>query len=245
MKKFIIIIILFLLMGVHVYASRNQNAMDFEANSTQYLSIADNEPISPGSDDWTIAMNIKYESNNVVRYLFENSGAVSNNHIFLALTTGGFITIKMADAQDDKVEETGTILLKPGKWYHVALGKRGINIYSCVDGVRNTSSGNSAIGAITVTGGLAPNIGASVGASTFDGMIDEVRIWRHAIPCESLKGFMRRQLAATTTNLSGYWRLDDNLTDLSGNGNTATNNNSAIFTTEVPFGREMFMFQNL
>ena len=249
MKKYIYITIFVFLLGglyFHARASRNQNAMDFETNSTQYLSLTDTAALSPGPDDWTISMLIKYESNNVFRYLFENVGSVSNNHVYLALTTTGFIAAKMADAQDDKVEETGVIPVKPGKWYHVSLSKRGTVVYSCVDGNTNFSTGNSLIGAITLTAGTALNIAAATGASTFDGMIDEVRIYKSAIPCEAQKGTMRRELGTSTDtsiNLQGYWKFNDDLSDSSGKGNTATNNNSAVFTTEIPFGHEMFMFQ--
>jgi len=43
-------------------------------------------------------------------------------------------------------------------------------------------------------------------------------------------------LIGTETGLKGYWKLNDSLLDETTNNNDLTNVNSAVFSTDVPFG---------
>src|SRR3990167_3130654 len=69
---------------------------------------------------------------------------------------------------------------------------------------------------------------------TFDGLIDDVRVWSVFKTAEEIAASYNVELCCDETNLQGYWRLDNALTDLTTNTNDLTNNNSATFSVDIP-----------
>jgi len=70
----------------------------------------------------------------------------------------------------------------------------------------------------------------------FDGMIDEVVITSDVITAgEAANLYAGYDASTILDNIGGYWKLNNVLTDSSGNGNTLTNNGTATFSTTVPF----------
>jgi hypothetical protein len=75
------------------------------------------------------------------------------------------------------------------------------------------------------------------GAADFiDGLVDEVRVWNDVRTGTEISDNYMQELAGTEGGLVGYWKLNNNLTDSTSNGNDLTNNNSATFSSDVPFG---------
>ena len=66
-------------------------------------------------------------------------------------------------------------------------------------------------------------------------MIDDVRLWSVVRTGTEINNNKSIQLLGTETNLNAYWRLNNNLVDKTANGNTLTNNGSAVFSTDTPF----------
>lgn len=77
-------------------------------------------------------------------------------------------------------------------------------------------------------------IGARDTTKFWDGKIDEVRVYNDIrTPAEIAANAGREQ--GTGNNLQGYWKLNNALTDASGNSNTLTNSGAAAFSTDTPF----------
>ena len=73
------------------------------------------------------------------------------------------------------------------------------------------------------------------GTDYLDGLIDDVRIWNAIRSATDIANARSAQLLGSETNLQGYWRLNNNYTDLTSNNNTLTASGSPVFSTDVPF----------
>lgn len=66
----------------------------------------------------------------------------------------------------------------------------------------------------------------------FEGNIDEVRVWNYARTAEQIKANYTKTLKPET-GLVGYWKLDGNALDSSGNGNNGTVNGGVTWSESV------------
>jgi len=69
----------------------------------------------------------------------------------------------------------------------------------------------------------------------FDGLIDEVRVWNDVRTEAEIQDNLGVELVGTEANLQGYWKLNNDYTDETANGNDLTPITSPVFTTEIPF----------
>lgn len=122
------------------------------------------------------------------------------------------------------------------RWHHaVVVGNTTTGLqYLYVDGVfiMSANRGNTAtlynnIG-VAYTGGAWT--GGSAGWHYFNGSIDDVAIFNRALTAEEV----RRLYSATT--IAGYWKLNGNSTDYSGNGNHGTDTSVTYSTTIGKYG---------
>ena len=70
---------------------------------------------------------------------------------------------------------------------------------------------------------------------SFDGLMDDVRVWNVARTAEEIADNMHKELTGTEPGLVGYWRLNGDFADASGNGNDLTPVNGPGFSNDVPF----------
>ena len=120
---------------------------------------------------------------------------------------------------------SGQLLLLPNTWYHVAGVFNGTMQELYVDGVL--------VGSRSATGTLRSNTVLDIGTGirltgdrdTFDGLIDEVRIWDHGRTQEEIVASMSAELTGGEPGLLGYWNLNEGseqtAADISTNGNDA------------------------
>ncbi|MBN1423419.1 DJ-1/PfpI family protein [Candidatus Fermentibacteria bacterium] len=114
------------------------------------------------------------------------------------------------------------------RWQHVAV------VYDAVAGVALFIDGESQevtystvpSGPLRDNAGMDLIIGNTAADSyTFDGIIDEVRVWRVARSADEIQDARTRYLNGDEDGLAGYWRMNEGsgdwLGDLSPNGNTA------------------------
>jgi len=135
------------------------------------------------------------------------------------------------------LESAGT--LASGVWQHVAV------TFDCgvqrlyIDGVADTTQ----YGAVMPMRSTQPlTIGQERSLDhtgwRFDGLIDEVRIWRGVLPGERLARDRHRVLTGRERGLVGYWRFDEGAgivaRDLSGNGLDGTVRGAAWTTDAAP-----------
>lgn len=86
-------------------------------------------------------------------------------------------------------------------------------------------------------GASAPTIGANDEgrADFFDGLIDEVRVWNDIRTSGEISANYNTQLVGDEVGLVGYWRLNNDYTDETSNGNDMSGGGSPTFSTSVPF----------
>lgn len=72
---------------------------------------------------------------------------------------------------------------------------------------------------------------------SFDGRIDDVRIWSVERTQSEINANMFIELTGIEPGLQANWKLNNNLTDSTRNGNTLTNNNDATFSVDGTTGQ--------
>jgi hypothetical protein len=108
--------------------------------------------------------------------------------------------------------DTAPGLFLAGEWYHIACvyesSTRERRIY--VNGVgvaTNIAGGHFAANGSLFFGRTYAELG--IGAGTFHGYLDEVRVWDHARTAAQTSANNWRQLAGTETGLMAYYRFDE------------------------------------
>jgi hypothetical protein len=68
-----------------------------------------------------------------------------------------------------------------------------------------------------------------------DGLMDEVRVWNDVRTAQEISDNYEKEISGGSANLQGYWKLNNNYTDETSNGNDLTASGSPVFSTDVPF----------
>src|SRR3990167_1811036 len=215
-----------------VYLSNNTHVIDLELSSSQNLSAADSTSLSI-TGDITIELWVKLETQlsatqimmfvdkeDSYKFFYQESGGT--NYFGFAINAGTPLTIAQT--------------LTVATWTHIAATWTNDTITMYVNGV-SIGTGTSGQTSITDNANVL-RIGAqnnSPAIRFFDGMIDDVRLWSVVRTGTEINNNKSIQLLGTETNLNAYWRLNNNLVDKTANGNTLTNNGSAVFSTDTPF----------
>src|SRR5262249_11570316 len=71
--------------------------------------------------------------------------------------------------------------------------------------------------------------------SYFNGYIDDVRVWNTARTVSQLDANSTIELIGNEGGLVGYWKLNNNYSDITSSGHTLTAGNSPTFSTNIPF----------
>jgi hypothetical protein len=118
----------------------------------------------------------------------------------------------------------GTRQLDLARWHHVAMTYDGTALRLYLDGALDTM--------ITATGTINPSTTYPLlfgmpyepGNTSFDGMIDEIRIWNYARTQSEIQQMMNFKLGGTEAGLVGYWNFDgaNPWEDRTPNGNDGT-----------------------
>lgn len=140
-----------------------------------------------------------------------------------------------------------------GEWYHIVFIRKNNSYYWYINGVyydTTVSFSNDMTGDVVILGNNGSN------SNEFNGEIDETGVWTRALSISELSILYNNGLGNTypfvsyteptlTTNLKGYWNLDDtSYTDSTGNGYTLTNNNGVYQGTGIISGDAVFSGQN-
>lgn len=212
------------------------HSIDLERGSTQYLTAADSASLSV-TGDLTIEAWVKMESLPANQYIVSKRNHDTNqrSYAFSIDAAGEFNAYLSSAGTSDTVFATSGLNFPIGVWHHVALVVDvGSFVKMYVDGVlvfHSTSSVPASIHNSTYQLAIGEY---PVASSSFDGKIDDVRIWATVRTQKQIIDNMFSELTGSETNLNAYWKLNNALTDATANGNTLTNVNSASFSTDVP-----------
>lgn len=222
----------------------NTHSIDLEASSSQYLSITDAS--QTGLDitgDITIEAWVKFETLGIYQTII-NKVSVSNNwsYDFLVMSNNtlqfNFSSSGLWNSSYYSQINSGTAFTQTGIWYHVAVVVD-VSAVTAVFYINGTaiSSTIAYSKSTSIYNGTSPVlIGGNGNASYyFDGLIDDVRIWNDIRTSTEIADNYNKELVGNEANLVAYWKLNNSLLDETSNNNDLTNNNSATFSTDVPF----------
>lgn len=227
-------------------ANGNTHAIDLESSSSQLLYVTDGfAGYLAITGDISIEAWIKPETiNGTIASRWDESGSF-RSWWFSVDSSGKLSFYVSSDGTTNNGSyqqyQTSSIVVNAGTYYHVAVTFN-IGTETCifyVDGSVVTSSkvAGTTLGATLHNPNVNFRIGAKRGAASedsyFDGLIDDVRIWNDVRTATEIANNRAIEIG-TETNLKGYWKLNNALTDSSGGGNTLTNSGAAVFSTTIP-----------
>ena len=222
----------------------NTKSVDLELSSSQYLSITDaNQTGLDITGDISLEAWVKLEqlpstAGSVMALVVKDDVGTQRSYIFNVPTTDKLrFNYWSVSTNITTLDSTAAFFVAGdvGSWVHVAIA---------VDVSAQTAvmykNGSSVAVTQTTTDATSIEDNAStfyIGGSTqfFDGLIDEVRVWSDIRTSTEISDNYEKELVGTEANLVGYWKLNNSLLDETSNDNDLTNNNSATFSTDVPF----------
>ncbi len=229
----------------------NSHSVTLDNSANQHLSAVDSASLSI-TGNLTLEMWVNFDSINSGdgilaakyggggserAYQFgyrDNAGTKQFESRISVDGSGGGTTVKTLD-----------YALATSTWYHLAL------VYTASAGTVDvyvaptSTSTHNFVGTMTGHNTSIKDsisqfmLGSSSGeqeipVSDFDGKMDDVRLWNTTRTVAELDAALYTELTGSESGLAGYWKLNDDLSDSTANGNTLTNNNGAVFSTDVP-----------
>jgi len=230
----------------------NIYSLDLERGSSQLANHADNASLSI-TGDMTIECWIKPESlnNQMVLVSKYRDGTQNQRSYYLDTNASGgirFIANQTGagggEGGNDHVFTCNTNPIVAGSWQHVAVSidvsEETVVMYYNVGVVANTHTVDpGTLGTIFdstapfVVGANATN--AAEWTNFYDGLIDDVRLWNDIRTGAEILQNYQRELNGNEANLSGYWKLNNDYTDVTVNANTLTDVATPVFSTVIPF----------
>jgi len=210
----------------------NTYSLDIEAGSSQRASISDAS--QTGLDitgDITIEFWMKPETVAFSIPVGKFTGGASSRSYAVLLS--GATSFQFA-VRGILASLSSTTSVLVGEWIHVAITRSSATgtILLYINGLLEDTRVGSTGTLNNTTTEFA--IGRS-GGFNYDGLIDEVRIWNDIRTASEIEDNYDKELIGTESNLQGYWKLNNNYTDETSNGNDLTAVNSPVFSTDVPF----------
>jgi len=219
--------------------STNTHSIDLESTSSQYLSITD--AAQTGLDitgDMTLECWVNFESVGTQILLSKYDGTTNRSWNFLYNGT----SLVFYNSSDGANVSSDSSVWSPdlATWYQIAIA------YDASAGTAELYINGSSVDTLT---GLATSmfnssapflIGSFLNTTSnpdafWDGKIDDVRVWSDIRTPTEISNNYNKELVGNEANLVAYWKLNNSLLDETSNNNDLTNNNSAVFSTDVPF----------
>jgi hypothetical protein len=155
------------------------NAGDFVPASFNYLDTADSSTLSMGANvDFTISVWFKTDASPNYQVVLDKNNASTYDYRFRIYGGGDNKLHFVINTGSDDVSSTSSI--STGTWYHAVVTYDGSNIRLYLNGSLETTYAFSAD--VTDGAGLL-EIGGStnIGGGFWDGLIDELGIWKRAL----------------------------------------------------------------
>ena len=197
---------LIMLLALSTSLFAQNNALDFDGTD-DYVSVAHNASLNVESS-FTIECWF-YTDNNTDEKILLEKGTWDGSWLFFLKPDAGNLKIALASSSWTNINLLGTTTLSSGKWYHFAATWDGTTRKVYLNGNEENSD--------TPTGDPTSNSEALTigdrtgGGSSFDGKIDEVRIWDDVRTETEIRQNMYRELPDPSgeTNLVAYYKLNE------------------------------------
>jgi len=186
------------------------NALSFDG-SNDYVSILNTYDL--GGSSFTVEAWI-YKAPDVEGKFISKWNDNSSNFQFDFQTCNvpKKLWFEVREADNGHPEAFGTTTIDGNKWYHIAgvanISTSELSIY--INGEKETLDSNPNWDGTVKSVAMEMNIGRkATGVQYWNGMIDEVRIWKIARTQGQIQADMYRTLSGSETGLVGYYRFDE------------------------------------
>ena len=160
------------------------SARDFEADDTEWFTIADNTDVSAGDIDFSFELWIKAESLTTFRALFgKDNGGAGKEYNCYAYSNGNIqFNVSNSGLAEHGVVTAGAGSITTGNWIQVCCGHSATANETWIAINAGTPATTSYSGGVQ-DGTAGFQIGAldSLGSLPFDGLIGPVRFWKRDI----------------------------------------------------------------
>ena len=242
-KSFFVFLVLasFVFANLLVPQAKASFGANLNQSQGQYFSAADSASLSQ-TGNLTIEMWVKFNTlpslgqNMGLAGVYGSGGASTQAYLFYFQNTGSDeLVFNTSNGTDNDKESKANWTPVVGVWYHLAVTyntSSGVTFYVNSAALSNSQSFYASSIHDTATDF---EIGAySGGTSNLDANVDDVRLYSTDRSQGDIQQDYQKELTGTESNLVAYWKLDGDLNDSTGNGNTLTNHGSASYTTETP-----------
>lgn len=230
-------------------AVKNVASLDFESSALQY-AVAETNPSVQLSTLATFEAMVKFESlpTSGGRAGFIGKYVNSINQIsyyFSLVNNGGVYSLELllspsGSTNEFVISDAWTPTL--GVWYHVAVTYDGGTLQEkfYIDGAKYGATKTTTTASIFQSnahftlGGMNPDNAAGTVNNLYDGLLDEVKIWDLVRTQTQISSNMKVDVRGQT-GLRGYWKLDNDYMDSSGNGTLLTPVNGPVFSSDISF----------
>ena len=209
------------------------------------LTVADNDDFEFGSGNFTLEAFIKYNGNpgtgNSTYAIFSKWDNQNSNKGFILRISddGGGDNLQFFHTTDGSSNNitTGSTVLSPGTWYHIAFVRNGSTGTFYIDGVADStthSMGSDSIRNTTVPFRIGANLDGSAVSQEFNGLISNVRVSKLTALYTSNFTTPTSPLTAATNTKLLCCKSKTSVTDAVVTPGTITNNNGATVSSSSP-----------
>lgn len=233
LKVISVFLVFVFVLNIPIVEAANTNSTDLERDSTQYWSITDG--LQTGLDltgNFTLEAWIKLESTAIEHNVIAKTHTDGYQGYIMRITDSNKLRCYTLGNNPDLNFVDGSTSLSSGVWYHLACLYNGSTIKAYLNGNEDGST-NTTVNPIGNAQEFRIGLRSTDTLQPFDGLVDEVRVWNTNRTQTQIQENKDRELTGSETNLQGYWQLDGNGLDETGNNNDLNNNNSATFSSDI------------
>ncbi len=230
----------------YIAYAANTHSIDLESTSSQYLTAADSASLSV-TGNLTLETWVKFESlpssGSAMHFITKTTLTGDNRSWrFNLYNSSGTYQFKFEVASNPSTWAAATQNWTPSinTWYHVAVvytasaGTADFYVDGVQQGTQQSGLPTSIYDGTSLVYLGSVNTDYDPSGGYLDGKMDDVRVWNVARTATQIADNRNIELAGNESGLKGYWKLNNDLNDSTSNGNTLTNNNSAVFSTDTP-----------
>jgi hypothetical protein len=189
-----------------------------------YISIANNPSINiQTGESYSISFWVKHNAQNNAKYMISKYKGTSGEPSYAIGTGSAGDSYSWYEFSPGGIESRGSIDLNDNQWHNItSVFKSGESVTIYVDGVLDIQHPITHNGSILNSRDLTIGCGSNL-AQYYNGIIDDIKIYKKALTIEEIKN--------ETRGLVAYYPFNGNANDESGNANNG-NVNGAILTTD-------------